>query len=68
MECAADTVNGRPDLCEKAGVKSFPTWVMGTERLTGVQSLGALAEFSQFERQSGEPSPSNPLPSGERAG
>ena len=48
VECAADTVNGRPDLCEKAGVKSFPTWVMGTERLTGVQPLSALAKFSRF--------------------
>jgi uncharacterized membrane protein/glutaredoxin len=49
VECAADTVNGRPDLCEKAGVKVFPTWVMGTERVTGVQSLSALATFSKFE-------------------
>ncbi|MEX2222710.1 MAG: vitamin K epoxide reductase family protein [Candidatus Rokuibacteriota bacterium] len=49
VECAKDGVNGRPDLCEKAGVKSFPTWVMGTERREGVQSLSALATFSKFE-------------------
>jgi uncharacterized membrane protein/glutaredoxin len=49
VECAKDTVNGRPDLCEKAGVRSFPTWIMGTERLTGVQPLSALAKFSRFE-------------------
>jgi len=49
VECAADGVNGRPDLCEKAGVKSFPTWVMGTERRAGTQSLRALADFSKFE-------------------
>jgi uncharacterized membrane protein len=49
VECAADGVNGRPDLCEKAGVKSFPTWVMGTERREGTQSLRALADFSKFE-------------------
>jgi len=49
VECAADTVNGRPDLCEKAGVKVFPTWVMGTERLTGVQPLSKLATFSNFD-------------------
>jgi uncharacterized membrane protein/glutaredoxin len=49
VECAADGVNGRPDLCEKAGVKSFPTWVMGTERREGVQSLSALSAFSKFE-------------------
>jgi uncharacterized membrane protein len=49
VECAKDGVNGRPDLCEKAGVKAFPTWVMGTERREGVQSLGALSTFSKFE-------------------
>ena len=49
VECAADAVNGRPDLCQKAGVKSFPTWVMGTERREGTQSLRALADFSKFE-------------------
>jgi uncharacterized membrane protein len=49
VECAKDAVNGRPDLCEKAGVKSFPTWVMGTERREGTQSLRALADFSKFE-------------------
>jgi uncharacterized membrane protein len=49
VECAKDAVNGRPDLCEKAGVKVFPTWVMGTERREGVQSLSALSTFSKFE-------------------
>ncbi len=49
VECAADAVNGRPDLCQQAGVKSFPTWVMGTERREGTQSLRALADFSKFE-------------------
>ena len=49
VECAKDGVNARPDLCEKAGVKSFPTWVMGTERREGTQSLRALADFSKFE-------------------
>lgn len=55
VECATDTINGRPDLCEKAGVKSFPTWVMGAERLTGVQSLKALATFSKFEPEAAPP-------------
>ena len=55
VECAKDGVNGRPDLCEKAGVKSFPTWVMGAERLTGVQSLSKLATFSKFPTESAPP-------------
>jgi uncharacterized membrane protein/glutaredoxin len=55
VECAADAVNGRPDLCEKAGVKVFPTWIMGTERREGVQSLSALATLSKFEPQAAKP-------------
>ena len=55
VECAADAVNGRPDLCEKAGVKVFPTWVIGTERREGVQSLSALATLSKFEPQAAKP-------------
>jgi uncharacterized membrane protein/glutaredoxin len=48
VECAKDGINGRPDLCEKAGVKAFPTWVLGAERREGVQSLAALAALSKF--------------------
>lgn len=55
VECAADAVNGRPDLCEKAGVKVFPTWVIGTERREGVQSLSALATLSKFEPEAPKP-------------
>src|SRR5258705_312164 len=55
VECAADTVNGRPDLCEKAGVKVFPTWVIGTERREGVQSLSALSTLSKFEPAAAKP-------------
>jgi uncharacterized membrane protein/glutaredoxin len=49
VECDKGGVNARPDLCEKAGVKSFPTWVMGNERREGVQSPQALADFSKFQ-------------------
>ena len=55
VECAADAVNGRPDLCEKAGVKVFPTWVIGTERREGVQSLSTLSTLSKFEPEAAKP-------------
>jgi uncharacterized membrane protein/glutaredoxin len=55
VECAADTVNGRPDLCEKAGVKVFPTWVIGAERREGVQSLSALSTLSKFQAEAAKP-------------
>jgi glutaredoxin len=50
VECDPGGVNPRPDLCERAGVKSFPTWVLGSERREGVQSLEALAELSKFNQ------------------
>ncbi|HEY7039723.1 MAG TPA: vitamin K epoxide reductase family protein [Methylomirabilota bacterium] len=52
VECDPKGVNARPDLCEKAGVKSFPTWVLGDKRREGVQSPQALAEFSNFKEPS----------------
>ena len=54
VECDPAGVNARPDLCEKAGVKSFPTWVMDGRRREGVQSPQALAEFSNF-REAAKP-------------
>ncbi len=55
VECDPNGVNARPDLCEKAGVKSFPTWVLGGNRREGVQSLQALADFSNFVPESAKP-------------
>lgn len=49
VECDPKGVNPRPDLCEKAGVKSFPTWVMGDKRREGVQTPQTLADFSNFK-------------------
>jgi len=49
VECDPNGVNARPDLCEKAGVKAFPTWVIGGQRREGVQSLSALADASKFQ-------------------
>ncbi|HKA62286.1 MAG TPA: vitamin K epoxide reductase family protein [Methylomirabilota bacterium] len=49
VECDPKGVNPRPDLCEKARVKSFPTWVFGDKRREGVMTPQALAEFSDFK-------------------
>lgn len=49
VECDPKGMNARPDLCEKAGVKSFPTWVLGDKRREGVQTPQALADFSNFK-------------------
>jgi uncharacterized membrane protein/glutaredoxin len=60
VECDPKGVNARPDLCEKAGVKSFPTWVMGDKRREGVQSPQALAEFSNFQEPPKVAEPAKP--------
>ena len=48
VECDPKGVNARPDLCQKVGVKAFPTWVIGTQRREGIQSLADLAALSRF--------------------
>jgi glutaredoxin len=57
VECDPKGVNARPDLCEKAGVKAFPTWVIGGQRREGVQSLSALADASKFQPTGAAPPP-----------
>lgn len=35
--------------CQRAGIAAYPTWVMGNERLEGVQSLERLSQWSGFK-------------------
>lgn len=46
VECAKDQVGMQR--CDAAGIKSYPTWVMGSDRLEGVQSLEELKAWSGF--------------------
>jgi uncharacterized membrane protein len=48
VECDPKGSGARPDLCAQASVKSFPTWVIGDQRLVGTQSLDTLARVSRF--------------------
>jgi uncharacterized membrane protein len=48
VECDPKGVGARPDLCERAGVKSYPTWVIEGQRLEGTQPLSELARVSHF--------------------
>lgn len=41
--------------CQAAAVKAFPTWVMGGQRLEGVQSIEQLKRWSGFPGASGVP-------------
>lgn len=52
IECDPRASNGQPTVCAKAGIRAFPTWEIGGQKLEGVLSLEDLA------RLSGYPSPS----------
>jgi hypothetical protein len=49
VECDPKGLNARPDLCRQAGVKAYPTWVIGGQTHEGVLSLDKLAEMSRFK-------------------
>lgn len=52
VECDPKGTSPQTERCERDGVKVFPTWVIGSQRLEGVQSLEALAEVSGFPKKS----------------
>lgn len=47
VECAKDQAGAQA--CSAAGVMAYPTWVMGTERRVGLQTLQELAAWSQYK-------------------
>jgi hypothetical protein len=49
VECDPKGTNPQPLRCEQAGVRVFPTWVVGAERREGVQPLEELARLSGFK-------------------
>lgn len=52
VECDSKGVNPRPERCEAAGVRAFPTWVINGEKREGVQPLDELARLSGFKAPS----------------
>jgi len=48
VECDPRGAGARPDLCSIAGVRSYPTWVIGNQRREGVLTLEELATLSGF--------------------
>ena len=49
VECDPKGVGARPDRCERAAVKRYPTWIIAGQRYEGVQSLSELAAASNFQ-------------------
>jgi uncharacterized membrane protein/glutaredoxin len=48
VECDPKGAKARPDLCDLAGVRSYPLWVIEGRRYEGTQPLEVLARASHF--------------------
>jgi uncharacterized membrane protein len=48
VECDSRGPGARPDLCTVAGVRNYPTWVIGNRRHEGILSLDELARMSGY--------------------
>jgi hypothetical protein len=48
VECDPKGENPQTERCQTAGIRAFPTWVIGSQRLEGNRSLEELASASGF--------------------
>ncbi len=48
VECDPRGENGQPQVCQAAGVRSYPTWKINGQEYSGTQSLEKLAEISGY--------------------
>jgi uncharacterized membrane protein/glutaredoxin len=53
VECDARGTDAQPGACQAAGVRAYPTWVIGGQKLEGEISPTELARLSGFGGQSG---------------
>ena len=53
VECDKEPA-GR-ERCRAAGVQAYPTWVMGRQRVEGVQSVEELKQWSGFDSRAAAP-------------
>ncbi len=58
VEC--DKTEGGRERCEKAGIRAYPTWVLGEEKVVGVQTLEELQRWSGFPTGASAGSPRLP--------
>lgn len=50
IECDPEGFDAQPELCQAEGIDAYPTWVIGSDRYLGTQTLGKLARLSGFEQ------------------
>jgi glutaredoxin len=54
IECSSAGPGSRQTpVCNDAGIKSYPTWVINGQRYTGTQTLDALAQYSNYKSNDG---------------
>ena len=46
IECDARGDNAQPELCQRNGIRGYPTWQIGNEFIQGVQTLETLSELT----------------------
>jgi hypothetical protein len=49
VECDPKGVAAQPERCTGAGVRRYPTWVVGKNRHEGLLTLDELARLSAFK-------------------
>ncbi|BAZ29494.1 vitamin K epoxide reductase [Cylindrospermum sp. NIES-4074] len=49
VECAPQSPKAKPQLCQAAQIKSYPTWIIKGQTYSGVQNLDELAKVSGYE-------------------
>jgi hypothetical protein len=52
VECDPKGVASQPARCGAAGVRKYPTWIIGGTRYEGVMALDELAQASRFAGRS----------------
>lgn len=48
IECDRSIEGGQPEVCQAAGIRSYPTWEIGGRLYSGTQTLERLAELSEY--------------------
>jgi uncharacterized membrane protein/glutaredoxin len=48
VECAPEGRDAKPEACQAAKIKGFPTWIINGQSYSGVQSLEELAKASNY--------------------
>ncbi|OKH33693.1 hypothetical protein NIES2119_22485 [[Phormidium ambiguum] IAM M-71] len=49
VECDPKGVNPRPQLCQEAKIKGYPTWQIKGQLYEGTQQLGTLADLTDYK-------------------